>query len=604
MSRKVLIAAAIALCLLGGIFKGNVFAQDASPTLSPSPGLTAPSTLSPSPGLTTPGTVSPEATLTPAPGLTTPGTVTPEATLTPAPGLTTPGTVTPEATLTPAPGLTTPGTVTPEATLTPAPGLTAPPIDSTAPSGLPLQTPGVVGTPVPIAPPDASRQETSPAAVEAPKIDTGDTAWMLVSSALVLLMTPGLAFFYGGLVRSRNVLNTMMMSLLLMGLIGVTWTLWGYSLAFAPNSVTAATTPGGTPVVDANPIIGSLDWLFLNKVAFDQPDPVGYAATVPHQVFMVYQMMFAIITPALISGAIVERISFKAYFWFVLLWSTFIYSPLAHWVWGKGWIGAFGALDFAGGTVVHISSGISAVVAAWMIGPRKTYPDRPAAPHNVPYVLIGIGLLWFGWFGFNGGSALSAGGLATVAFVTTMVSSAAAGLTWLIVEWVLRGKPTAVGIASGFLAGLVGITPAAGYVTPIGAILIGSITSVCCFFAVSLRAKLQFDDSLDTFPIHGMGGTIGALLTGIFATKAVNAAGDDGLLFGNAGQLWEQFVGVIATYVFAAVGTFVILKLLGLIMPLRVKPVAEEQGLDINEHGEEGYGDEFASGLSFTNARE
>lgn len=429
-------------------------------------------------------------------------------------------------------------------------------------------------------------------------IDTGDTAWMLVSSALVLLMTPGLAFFYGGLVRSRNVLNTMMMSLILMAVVGVTWVLWGYSLAFAPNAVTAATTAGGTPTVDANPIIGSLNWLFLNGVAFDKPDPVGYAPTIPHQVFMVYQMMFAIITPALISGAIVERMSFKAYFWFILLWSTFIYSPLAHWVWGKGWLGAMGALDFAGGTVVHISSGVSAVVAAFVIGPRKDFMSRPHAPHNVPYVLLGIGLLWFGWFGFNGGSALRSGSLAAVAFIATMVATSAGGLTWTIIEWVLRGKPTAVGIASGFLAGLVGITPAAGFVTPIGGILIGSITAVCCFFAVSLRAKLQFDDSLDTYPVHGIGGTVGAILTGIFATKAVNSDGNDGLLFGNPQQLLIQIVGVLATYAFAAVGTFVILKGLGAMMELRVKPSAEDQGVDISQHGEEGYGEEFASGLS------
>ncbi len=569
MLRKVLVAGIIALCLLGGIVSGNVFAQDASPTVSPTPGLNAPTTISPSPG----------AALTPTPGLTAPATVSPGATLNPTPGLTAPATISPS----------------PEATLSPTPGLTVP--DSTAPSGLPSPAPPGVIAPAPIAPPDASRQEASPATEAAPKIDTGDTAWMLISSALVLLMTPGLAFFYGGLVRSRNVLNTMMMSLLLMALVGVTWTLWGYSLAFdvAKENLNADNFAQGI-----EQFIGGLDWVFLNNVAADQPDPIGYAGTVPHQVFMVYQMMFAVITPALISGAIVERISFKAYFWFMLLWSTFIYSPLAHWVWGKGWIGALGALDFAGGTVVHISSGVSAVIAVLMIGPRKTYPDRPAAPHNVPYVLLGIGLLWFGWFGFNGGSALAAGGLATVAFVTTMISTAAGGLTWLIVEWVLRGKPTAVGIASGFLGGLVGITPAAGYVTPVGAILIGSITSVCCFYAVSLRAKLQFDDSLDTFGVHGTGGTIGALLTGVFATKAVNSAGDNGLLFGNPGQLWEQFVGVIATYIFAAIGTFVILKILGLFMPLRVKPIVEEQGLDINEHGEEGYGEEFASGLSFT----
>jgi Amt family ammonium transporter len=439
----------------------------------------------------------------------------------------------------------------------------------------------------------ALAQEAAAAAAPANPIDSGDTAWMLVSSAMVLFMTPGLAFFYGGLVRSRNVLNTMMMSLLLMALVGVTWTLWGYSFAFDVSNLDAKGFAQGI-----EKFIGGYDWMFLNDVVADKPDPIGYAPTIPHQVFMVYQMMFAIITPALISGAIVERISFKAYFWFVLLWSTFVYSPLAHWVWGKGWLGAMGALDFAGGNVVHISSGVSAVVVAWMIGPRKDFMVRPHAPHNVPYVLLGIGMLWLGWFGFNGGSALASGSLATVAFVTTMISASAGGLTWAIVEWVLRGKPTAVGIASGFLAGLVGITPAAGFVNPMGGLLIGSITAVCCFFAVSLRAKLQFDDSLDTFPVHGVGGTVGAILTGVFATKAVNSAGNDGLLFGNPGQLLTQIISVVATYAFAAAGTFVIVKLLGMVMELRVKPSVEEQGLDINEHGEEGYGEEFAGGFT------
>jgi ammonium transporter, Amt family len=432
-------------------------------------------------------------------------------------------------------------------------------------------------------------------AAAANPIDQGDTAWMLVATGLVLLMTPGLAFFYGGLVRSRNVLNTMMMSLVAMALIGVTWCLWGYSLAFDVSI--DANNPFGQGI---QAFIGGLDWVFLNGVTATEPDPVGYAATIPHQLFMAYQLTFAIITPALISGAIVERISFKAYFWFLLLWSTFIYSPLAHWVWGKGWIGALGALDFAGGTVVHISSGVAAVVAAFIIGPRRGFEKQPYSPHNVPFVLLGIGLLWFGWFGFNGGSALASGSLAATALVNTFIAAAAAGLTWLIVEWILRGKPTAVGIASGFLAGLVGITPAAGFVLPMGAILIGSITAVCCFFAVSLRAKLKFDDSLDTFPIHGLGGTVGALLTGIFATKQVNEFGNDGLLFGNPGLLLTQFIGVAATYVFAAIGTFIILKLIGLVMPLRVKPEVEQQGLDVPQHGEEAYGQEFEFGSGFS----
>ncbi|MGB3768529.1 MAG: ammonium transporter, partial [Phormidesmis sp.] len=407
-----------------------------------------------------------------------------------------------------------------------------------------------------------------------------------VATGLVLLMTPGLAFFYGGLVRSTNVLNTMMMSLVAMALIGTTWCLWGYSLAFDVN--VDSVHPFGQGM---QAYIGGLHWLFLNGVTATEPDPIGYAPTIPHQLFMAYQLTFAIITPALISGAIVERISFKAYFWFLLLWSTLIYSPLAHWVWGRGWIGALGVLDFAGGTVVHISSGVAAVVAAYVIGPRRNFATQSYAPHNVPYVLLGIGLLWFGWFGFNGGSALASGPLAATALVNTFVATSAAGLTWLIIEWMLRGKPTAIGIASGFLAGLVGITPAAGFVLPMGAIMIGSITSVCCFFAVSLRARLQFDDSLDTFPIHGLGGTVGALLTGVFATKQVNAAGADGLLFGNPGLVLTQFTGVAATYLFAAVGTFAILKLLALVIPLRVKPDVELQGLDIAEHGEEAYGE-------------
>ena len=425
-------------------------------------------------------------------------------------------------------------------------------------------------------------------------INSGDTAFMLVAAALVLLMTPGLAFFYGGLVRTRNVLNTMMMSLLLMAVVGVTWVLWGYSLAF---DVTAKVADG-TFGQGIEKFIGGIDWLFLNGVKFSEPDPVGYATTIPHALYMVYQMMFAIITPALISGAIVERMSFKAYFWFILLWSTFVYSPLAHMVWGRGFLQELGALDFAGGTVVHISSGVAAMVAVLVIGSRKDFASRPHTPHNVPYVLLGIGLLWFGWFGFNAGSALSAGSTATVAFVSTTVSSSAGGLTWLLFEWVLRGKPTAVGIASGFLAGLVGVTPAAGFVTPIGGILIGSITSVCCFMAVSLRAKLKFDDSLDTFSVHGVGGTVGAMLTGVFATKSVYGGDANlGLLDGNPILIWKQFEGVAFTYIFAGIATFAILQILKLFMDLRVATSIEEQGIDLPIHGEEGYGSEFGSGV-------
>nr|AGM18802.1 ammonium transporter [Nostoc sp. 'Peltula cylindrica cyanobiont'] len=427
---------------------------------------------------------------------------------------------------------------------------------------------------------------------------SADTAFMLMAAALVLLMTPGLAFFYGGFVRSRNILNTLMMSFVLMAIVGVTWILWGYSLAFAPGL----------------PFIGGLQWFGLNgvspadtanylpRLAYETGlanDKVltSYAPTIPHQAFMIYQAMFAIITPALISGAIVERISFTAYSLFVLLWSTLIYSPLAHMVWAKGGFlglaGGLGALDFAGGTVVHISSGVSALVAAYILGPRKTYPDRLAPPHNVPFILLGAGLLWFGWFGFNAGSALASGSLATVAFVATNTGAAAAALTWLILEKVLRGKPTAVGAATGAVAGLVGITPAAGFVTPLAAILIGSITAFACFYAVTLKAKLQFDDSLDTFPVHGVGGTVGAILTGVFATTEVNAAGKDGLLRGNPSQVVTQIIAVIVAYIVAAVGTFILMKILEATVGLRLKPDAEIQGMDINEHGEEGYNEEF-----------
>jgi ammonium transporter, Amt family len=445
-----------------------------------------------------------------------------------------------------------------------------------------------------------SAMAQAPAAAEPPKLDTGDTAWMMVSTALVLLMTPGLAFFYGGLVRSRNVLNTMMMSFVALAVVGVTWVLWGYSLSFDVDLPAGQSFASGI-----QRFIGGLAWAGLNGVAFDAPDAIGYAPTVPHQLFMLYQMTFAIITVALVSGAIVERISFKAFFWFVVLWSTFIYCPLAHMVWGKGLLASWGALDFAGGTVVHISSGVSALVAAWMLGPRKDWMVRPTPPHNVPFVLLGVGLLWFGWFGFNGGSALAAGGLATVAIVATTVASCAAGFAWMMAEWLLRGKPTAVGLGSGFVAGLVGVTPAAGFVNPMGAIFIGALTSLVCFAAVNLKAKLRFDDSLDTFPVHGTGGTVGALLTGIFATKAVNGAGNNGLLGGlfggeaNPGQLWTQFIAVVVAWVIAAVGTFVILKVLSLFMDLRVSSQVEDEGLDIHEHGEGAYGEEIVGEMSF-----
>ena len=448
--------------------------------------------------------------------------------------------------------------------------------------------------------------------------NSADTAWMLISAALVLLMTPGLAFFYGGFVRSKHVLNTMMMSFIMMGLVGVIWTLWGYSLSFAPGNKfiggfewaflkDVKPEAGYYIAKDVMASLGDVGVFFVDAVKGSSTEGAGsYAPTIPHQLFMVYQMMFAIITPALISGAIVERTSFKAYFWFMVLWAGILYPIFAHMVWGVGGFlgvnGGIKALDFAGGTVVHISSGVSALVASWMIGPRRTYPNQPAAPHNVPYILLGAGLLWFGWFGFNGGSALAANGIATNAFVTTQISASTAALVWVILEWVLRGKPTAVGVATGAVAGLVGITPAAGFVNPIGALLIGALTTTACFFAVSLKAKMQFDDSLDTFPIHGVGGTIGAILTGVFATKDVNPLfGKDvavGLIDGAGGQVITQIIAILITYVLAGGGTFVILKLLSLVMPLRAREEEEYQGLDINEHGEEAYGDELSSGFA------
>ncbi|MEH1920646.1 MAG: ammonium transporter [Nostoc sp.] len=440
----------------------------------------------------------------------------------------------------------------------------------------------------------------APAAAAAPPTaDTGDTAFMLISAALVLLMTPGLAFFYGGFVRSRNVLNTLMMSFVLMAIVGVTWILWGYSLSFAPGL----------------PFIGGLQWLGLNGVGLEitdylkgsnPPEVVSYAGTIPHQAFMIYQAMFAIITPALISGAIAERMSFRAYSLFVLLWSTFVYAPLAHMVWAKGGFlglyGGLGALDFAGGTVVHISSGVSALVAAIVLGPRKTHPDRLSPPHNVPFILLGAGLLWFGWFGFNAGSALSAASgtsgtvvtnVATTAFVATNAAAAAAALMWLILEAALRGKPTAVGAATGAVAGLVGITPAAGFVTPLSAILIGFITAFVCFYAISFKHKLEIDDALDTYPVHGVGGTVGAILTAVFATTQVNGGGKEGVLRGNLGELGVELVAIAVAYVIAGVGTWIILKVIDATVGLRVKEEAELQGLDINEHGEEGYNSEF-----------
>ena len=407
------------------------------------------------------------------------------------------------------------------------------------------------------------------------QINSGDTAFILISAALVMLMTiPGLSLFYSGLVRKKNVLGTIMQSFILVGLITIQWVIIGYSLSFGP---------------DRMGLIGGLEWFGLSGVGLD-PNP-DYAATIPHQAFMIYQCMFAIITPCLIAGAFAERMKFSAFVIFSLLWATIVYDPLAHWVWGVGgWMRNMGALDFAGGTVVHISSGISALAAALVIGKRIGYRRDPMPPHNMTLVVIGAALLWFGWFGFNAGSALSAGGLATSAFVVTHIAAAAASITWTFVEWIRHGKPTILGAASGAVAGLVAITPAAGFVGPISAILIGISVGIVCFIAVViLKNILGYDDSLDAFGVHGVGGTVGALATGLFASKAINPAGADGIFFGNPGQLGIQVVATVVSAIFSFVATFVILKVIDLIIGIRVQEEDEIMGLDLSQHNETGY---------------
>lgn len=424
----------------------------------------------------------------------------------------------------------------------------------------------------------AFAQQAQPPAPPPPKIDSGDTAWMLTSSALVLMMTiPGLFLFYGGLVRRKNALGTIMHSFILAAVISVQWVLWGYSLAFGPDK-------GG--------LIGGLEWIGLTGVGLD-PYP-DYSATIPHQAFMIYQLMFAIITPALITGAFAERMKFSTFLVFMLSWATFIYDPLAHWVWGvKGWLRELGALDFAGGTVVHISSGVSALAAAIIIGKRRGYGQEPMPPHNLPFSVIGASLLWVGWFGFNAGSALGAGALATSAFVVTNTATAAAALSWMFAEWIAKGKPTVLGAASGAVAGLVAITPASGFVAPLPSIIIGVGAGVLCYTACNLKAKLGYDDSLDVVGVHGIGGTWGALATGLFASKAVNEAGANGLLYGNPGQMKAQVIAVLATWVLAFVGTAIILKVLDVTMGLRVSDEEEMQGLDLSQHSESAYALEF-----------
>jgi Amt family ammonium transporter len=407
-------------------------------------------------------------------------------------------------------------------------------------------------------------------------IDTGDTAFMLVCAALVLFMTPGLAFFYGGLVRSKNVVNTMMMSFAAMGIVAVQWVLMGYSIAFGPNS-------GSTGW-----LVGGLQWLGLGGVGLT-PNP-DYGPTIPHQLFMIYQAMFAIITPALISGSIVERMKFKSYIVFIFLWSTISYDLVAHWVWGVGgWLRAMGALDFAGGTVVHINAGVSALVATLVLGARKGFPQRSSPPHNVTLALLGGGMLWFGWFGFNAGSAIGSSAIATAAFVATNTAAASGMLGWMLLDIFLKGKPTAVGAITGAVAGLVAITPACGFVTPLAAVVIGLGVAAVCYWALNKRIALNLDDTLDAFSVHGVGGIFGALMTGVFASRAVNPGGNDGLVYGNASLVLVQAAAVLATILFSAIVTYVLLKVLTATMGIRSDDAHQTEGLDLVEHGEKGY---------------
>ena len=406
-------------------------------------------------------------------------------------------------------------------------------------------------------------------------MNSGDTAWVLTASALVLLMTiPGLAFFYGGLVRRKNVLSILMQCFIIVCVISLQWMLFGYSLAFGP---------------DFHGIIGKLDWLGLTGVG-SLPNP-DYSKGIPHYAFMIFQAMFAIITPALIIGAYAERVKFSAFLVFTLLWTTFVYDPLAHWVWGVGgWMRNLGALDFAGGIVVHVSSGISALVLALLLGKRIGYNHQPIRPHNLPFTVLGAALLWFGWFGFNAGSALAADGLAANAFVTTHIATAAAGLTWALVEWWHNGTPTILGAATGAVAGLVAVTPACGFVNPMNAMFIGMIVAVVCYIAVAIiKGKLGYDDSLDAFGVHGVGGTVGTIATGLFAEKVVNAAGADGLLFGNAHQLYVQSLSLIVTVAFAAIMTFILFKIVDAMMGMRVEEHNEIVGLDLTQQSEAAY---------------
>lgn len=400
-------------------------------------------------------------------------------------------------------------------------------------------------------------------------VNSADTAWMLVATAMVMLMTPGLALFYGGMVRAKNVLSTFMHSFFALGLLTLQWVLLGYSLAF-----------GG----DVGGVVGNLDHVLLRGVGLEA------RGSIPHLLFMAYQGMFAIITPALISGAFAERVRFSAYVLFTLLWATLVYDPVAHWVWGDGgWLLKRGALDFAGGTVVHLISGTSALVFALVLGRRVGFGREPMTPHNLTMTCVGAGLLWFGWFGFNGGSALASGSLATLAMVNSQLAAGAAALSWAGAEWFRTGKPSTLGVASGLVAGLVAITPAAGFVSPISAVVIGLLGGVVCYAGVLAKGKFGYDDSLDAFGVHGVGGALGALLTGVFASKAWNAAGNDGLVAGNAALVGTQLLAIVAAMTYAMVVTFGILKFVDRVVGLRVPEDVEREGLDVNLHGEEAY---------------
>ncbi|MHB8150091.1 MAG: ammonium transporter [Desulfobulbia bacterium] len=402
-------------------------------------------------------------------------------------------------------------------------------------------------------------------------MDTGDTAFMLIATALVMLMTPGLALFYGGMVRSKNVLSTILQSFVCLGVVSIIWVVYGYSLAFGP---------------DVNGLIGNLDWAGLAGVGLE---PGKYSATIPHLLFCAFQLMFAVITPALITGTFAERVKFPAFLLFTVLWSTLVYLPVCHWVWGGGWISGHGGLDFAGGTVIHINSGAAALVAALVFGKRKGWGKESFHPHNLTMTMLGAGILWFGWFGFNAGSALSANGVAVNAFFTTQVATGAALLSWLIAEWLVQGKPTTLGAASGAIAGLVAITPGAGFVSPLSAVLIGLVAGALCYFAVLAKSRVGYDDALDVVGVHGVGGLWGALATGLFATTAVNAAGKDGLFFGNPQLLGIQAMDALTTIAYSVVVTFIILKVVDLVIGLRVSEEEEVQGLDLTQHSEIGY---------------